>query len=156
MNGHLSLVISCYCLSFVTVTNQLLLCVTLHEASTSGFAVVPYIRGAVQPIKQTQASLMILIKIDQKPLLNTGHIFPMPKDNVPKVKRTDYDSVFSVPCKDANTFVSGKLNVSLKEHQKNQLFRNIIATSTIQFGGIIPELFPTPTPFFRSLAHELR
>ena len=93
---------------------------TLHEVSTSGFAVVPYIRGAVEPIKQTQASLMILIKIDQKPLLNTGHIFPMPKDNVPKVKRTDYDSVFSVPCKDATlTFVSGKLNVSLKEHQKN-------------------------------------
>ena len=44
--------------------------------------------------------------------------------------------------KTANTFVSGKLNVSLKEYQKNQLCRNIIARPTIQFGGIIPELFP--------------
>ena len=50
---HCPIVISCYCLSFVTVANQLLLCVTLHEVSTSGFAVVPYIRGAVEPIKQT-------------------------------------------------------------------------------------------------------
>ena len=128
---------------------------TSHEASTYGFAVVPYIRRAVEPIKQTQASLMILIKIDQKPLLNTGHIFPIPKDNVPKVKRTDYDSVFSFPCKDANTFVSGKLNVSLKEHPKNQLFRNIIARSTIQFGGIIPELFPQTGRFANALFSKL-
>ena len=118
-DGHSSLVhcpilISCYCLSFVTVTNQLLLCVTLHEASTSGFAVVPYIRRAVQPIKQTQASLMILIKIDQKPLLNTGHIFPMPKDNIPKVKRTDYDSVFSVPCKVCKHVCIGKTKRQFK------------------------------------------
>ena len=66
---------------------------TLQEVLTSGFAVVPYIRGAVLTV------------------------------SFPSLAKT------------ANTFVSGKLNVSLKEYQKNQLCRNIIARPTIKLGG---------------------
>ena len=94
---------NCYYLLLPFVRNccKPVICVTLHEVSISGFAVVRYIRGAV------------LIAL-----------------SFPSLAKT------------ANTFVSGKLNVSLKEYQKNQLCRNIIARPTIQFGGIIPELFP--------------
>ena len=65
---------------------------------TTGFAVIPYIQGVIEPIKRILNSHNV--KVAQKPFQTLGHIFAKPKDPVTKEQRTD--AIFSIPCNDCD------------------------------------------------------
>ena len=69
----------------------------VREPAT-GFAVIPHIQGVIEPIKRILNSHND--KVVQKPFQPLGHIFPKPKDPVPKEQRTD--AIYSIPCNDCD------------------------------------------------------
>ena len=79
----------------------------------TGFAVIPYIQGVMEPIKRILNSYNV--KVAQKPFQTLGH-----KDPVTKEQRTD--TTYSIPCNDCDDEYIGQtkrqLGTRLKEHQK--------------------------------------
>ena len=72
---------------------------TLDEREpTTGFAVIPYIRGVTEAIKRILNSHNI--KVAQNPFQTLGHIFAKPKDPVTEEQRTD--PIYSTPCNDCD------------------------------------------------------
>ena len=82
----------------------------------TGFAVIPYIQGVMEPIKRILNSHNV--KVAQKPFRTLGHIFVKPKDPATKEQRTD--AIYSVPCNDCEYIgqTKGQFGTRLKEHQK--------------------------------------
>ena len=64
----------------------------------TGFAVIPYIQGVMEPIKRILNSHNV--KVAQKPFQNLGHIFAKPKHPVTKKQRTD--AIYYSPCNDCD------------------------------------------------------
>ena len=79
----------------------------------TGFAVIPYIQGVMEPIKRILNSHNV--KVAQKPFRTLGHIFAKPKDPATKEQRTD-----AIPCNDCEYIGQTKrhFGTRLKEHQK--------------------------------------
>ncbi|XP_066017917.1 uncharacterized protein [Pocillopora verrucosa] len=89
-NGYTKTVL-CNCQKPVTTSS------TLDEREpATGFAVIPYIQGVMEPIKRILNSHNV--KVAQKPFQTLGHIFTKPKDSVTKEQRTD--AIYSIPCDD--------------------------------------------------------
>ena len=107
----------CNCQKSVTISS------TLDEREpATGFAVIPYIQGVMEPIKRILNSHNV--KVAQKPFQTLGHIFTKPKDPVTKEQRTD--AIYSIPCDDCDNDYIGQtkrqFGASLKEHQKAVFF----------------------------------
>ena len=83
-----------------------------------GFATVPYIQGAAEPVRRVLNDCGI--KIALKPFRTLGHIFAIPKDRVPTDRRTH--AVYSIPCGDCEKVylgqTKGQFCTRLKEHQR--------------------------------------
>ena len=75
----------------------------------TGFAVIPYIQGVMEPIKRILNSHNI--KVAQKFSETLGHIFAKPKDPVTKEQQTD--AIYSIPCNDCDNKHTGRPNISL-------------------------------------------
>ena len=59
-----------------------------------GYAVVPYIQGATEPIKRILSDCNI--KVALKPYLTFGHIFAKPKDPIPKNQKTHATIIYTM------------------------------------------------------------
>ena len=81
-----------YCCTLVTSSHL----ISVDKVSTTGFALVPYIRGVKQPIRRILASHND--KVAQKRFQTLEHIFSKAKDFLPREQRTG--SVYSIPWKD--------------------------------------------------------
>ena len=75
----------------------------------TGFAVIPYIQGVMEPIKRILNSHNV--KVAQKPFQTLWHIFAKLKDPVTKEQRTD--AIYVIPCNDCDNEYIGQTNVSL-------------------------------------------
>ena len=74
----------------------------------TGFAVIPYIQGVMEPIKRILNSHNI--KVAQKPSQTSGYIFAKPKD--PVTKEQQIDAIYSIPCNETPIYTLSEKKVA--------------------------------------------